>query len=176
MSTTKTTAPALPSLYVLAQEYREAADTLADLDMPPEVVADTLEGMAGDLEQKSVNVAALARSLEATAEQIKEAERAMKARREAIERRAEQLRAYLLGAMQHAGIRKVSSPWFTLAVRATPPAVEVQDAEQIPAEFMRAPPPPPPAPDKIAIREALKAGRDVPGCRLVTGERLHIGV
>lgn len=176
MSTTKTTAPALPALYVLAQEYREAADTLADLDMPPEVVADTLESLAGDLEQKSVNLAMLARSLEATAAQMKEAEGQMKQRREAIERRAEQLRAYLLGAMQHAGIRKVSSPWFNLAVRTSPPAVDVQDAAQIPAEFMRTPAPPPPAPDKIAIREALKAGRDVPGCRLVTGERLHIGV
>lgn len=170
-----TTAPALPSLYVLAQEYREAANTLADLEMPPEVVADTLDGLAGDLEHKAVNVAALARSLEATAEQIKDAERQMKARREAIERRAEQLRAYLLGALRHAGIRKVSAPLLVLAVRATPAAVEVEDAAQIPAEFMRTPEPPPPTPDKLAIREALKAGRNVPGCRLVTGERLHIG-
>ena len=171
----RTAAPALPSLYVLANEYREAAATLADLDMPAEVVADTLDGMAGDLEHKAANVAALARSLEATAAQIKDAEREMKARREAIERRAEALRAYLLGALQHAGIRKVSCPWFSLAVRATPAAVEVEDAAQIPAEFMRQPEPPPPAPDKIAIREALKAGRTVPGCRLVAGERLHIG-
>ena len=171
MSTTTKTAPAL---YVLANEYREAADVLADLDLSPEVVADTLEGMAGDLEHKAANVAALARSLEATAASIKEAEREMKARREAIERRAEALRAYLLGALQHAGIRKVSCPWFSLAVRATPASVEVEDAAQIPAEFMRQPEPPAPAPDKKAIAAAIKAGRDVPGARLAGGERLHI--
>ena len=36
----------LPALYVIAEDYRNAAAQLADLDLPPEVVADTLEGMA----------------------------------------------------------------------------------------------------------------------------------
>lgn len=165
-----------PTLYTLATEYREAADTLADLDLDAQTIADTLEGMAGDLEAKAVNIASLVRNMEATSASIKEAERQMKARREALDRRTEHLRAFLLGAMQYAGIRRVTCTWFTLAVRATPAAVEVEDAAQIPADLMRQPEPPPPAPDKVAIREALKAGRAVPGARLVTGERLHIGV
>ena len=166
----------IPTLYLLAQEYRAAAETLADLDLPAEAVADTLEGMAGDLEQKAVNVVMLARSMEAMSTQIKEAERAMKARREALDRRAASLTAYALGAMRHAGISKISSsPLFVISVRATPAAVEIQDADLIPAEFMRTPEPPPPALDKVAIRDALKAGRDVPGCRMVAGVRLHVG-
>jgi hypothetical protein len=44
----------------------------------------------------------------------------------------------------------------------------------VPEKFMKAPPPPPPALDKKAVAEALKAGEDVPGCRLEQGTRLEI--
>jgi hypothetical protein len=39
---------------------------------------------------------------------------------------------------------------------------------------MKQPPPPPPTPDKTLISKALKDGYEVPGCRLVRGQRLDI--
>jgi hypothetical protein len=162
------------SLYAIAHEYRQACDVLADLDLDAQTVAYTLESLSGDLEHKAVNVAAFLRGLEATAANIKEAEAGMKKRREAMERRAESLREYLLGAMQHTGIRKISSTIFDLAIRAKPVSVEIEDAAQIPADLMRTPEPKPAEPDKKAIAAAIKAGRDVQGARLVGGERLHI--
>lgn len=163
-----------PSLYTIANEYRQACDLLADLDLDAQTVADTLESLSGDLEHKAVNVAAFLRGLEATAASIKEAEASMKKRREAMERRADSLREYLLGAMQHTGIRKISSPLFDLAIRAKPASVEIEDAAQIPADLLRVPEPKPAEPDKKAIAAAIKSGHDVPGARLVGGERLHI--
>jgi len=162
------------TLYELAAEYRQAALTLADLDLDEQTVADTLEGLSGDLEVKATNVAMFARNLEATAAQIKEAEAAMATRRKAIEHRADGLRRYLLVCMQQTGVTKIDSVHFRIAVRDNPPAVDVFDSEQLPAEFMRQPEPPPPAPDKTAIKEALKAGRDVPGARLTQGQRLEV--
>ena len=76
--------------------------------------------------------------------------------------------------MQDTGIKRIECPQFVMAVKASPPAVDVFDAAQVPAEFMRQPELPPAAPDKVAIRDALKAGQDVPGARLVTGQRLEI--
>jgi chromatin segregation and condensation protein Rec8/ScpA/Scc1 (kleisin family) len=162
------------ALYQLTDQYRQAAERLADLDLPDEVIADTLEGMAGELEVKATNVAAFARNLETTAAAIKDAEASMAARRKAIERRAESLRHYLLHNMQRAGIKRIDSPHFTLSVKDNPPAVDVFDPFQLPAEFMRQPDPPPPAPDKPAIKEALKAGVDVPGARLTQSQRLEV--
>lgn len=164
----------LPALYILAEDYRNAAAQLADLDLPPEVVADTLEGMAGDIEVKATNVAMFVRNLEATAEQIKVAEAAMAARRKAIENRAAHVREYLLTNMQRVGISKIECPYFKLAVRDNPPSVVVESIEHIPAEFMRQPEPPPPAPDKKAIAEAIKAGQEVPGAHLSRTQRLEI--
>ena len=69
-----------------------AAQQLADLDLPPEAVADTLEGMSGDLELKAQNVAMFVRNLEATAAAIKEAEARMSEQRQDryVDRRARQ--------------------------------------------------------------------------------------
>lgn len=164
----------MTALYQLVAEYREAAAVLDDLDLDDQTVADTLEGMTGAIEVKAVNVACVARNLEATAGAIREAEAQMSARRKAIEARADGLRRYLLACMQQTGIQKIESPYFRLAVRDNPAAVDVFDAKQLPAEFMRQPEPPPPAPDKSAIKEALKAGRDVPGARLTQGQRLEV--
>ena len=162
------------TLYDIAAEYRQTADKLADLDLDEQTIADTLEGMSGALELKAQNVVMFARNLEATATAIKEAETAMAARRKAIENRAAGLRRYALSAMQVAGVQSIECPYFKLSVRKNPPAVEVFDAAQIPAQFMRTPEPPPPAPDKKAITEAIKAGQEVPGARLVSGERLEV--
>lgn len=162
------------TLYDIAAEYRQTADKLADLDLDEQTIADTLEGMSGALELKAQNVVMFARNLEATATAIKEAETAMASRRKAIEHRAAGLRRYALSAMQVAGVQSIECPYFKLSVRKNPPAVEVFDAAQIPAQFMRTPEPPPPAPDKKAITEAIKAGKEVPGARLVSGERLEV--
>ena len=164
----------MTSLYDIAAEYRQTADKLADLDLDEQTIADTLEGMSGALEVKAQNVVMFARNLEATATAIKEAETAMAARRKAIEHRAAGLRRYALSAMQVAGVQSIECPYFKLSVRKNPTAVEVFDAAQIPAQFMRTPEPPPPAPDKKAITEAIKAGQEVPGARLVSGERLEV--
>lgn len=162
------------ALYQLADLYLVDLQKLADLDLDEQTVADTLEGLAGELEVKATNVAAFTRNLEASAEAIKGAEAQMAARRKAIERRAESLRAYLKTNMERVGILKIESPQFCLSIKKNPPAVHVEAPELVPAEFMKVQPPPPPALDKKALAEALKAGRDVPGCRLEQGTRLEI--
>lgn len=162
------------TLYNLADEYLQAAHRLADLDLPDEVVADTLEGMAGALEVKATNVAMFVRNLEASAEAIKQAESDMAARRKAIEARAKRVRAYLQTQMERTGVTRIECPYFKIAVRDNPPAVVIDSETSIPEKFMRVPEPPPPCPDKKAIAEALKTGEDVPGCHLERGRRLEI--
>jgi hypothetical protein len=162
------------TLYELAAEVRAVADQLADMDLPPEVVSDTLESITLPLEQKAVAVAAFARNLEATAEQIEQAEKAMYARRKAMQNRAKHLRDYLLASMQHAGISKIDHPQFVIAVRTNPESVLIHDERQIPIDYMRQPDPPPPVPDKNLIKSALKDGYDVPGALLQRTQRLDI--
>jgi len=164
----------MTALYELAHDYRNAADKLADLDLDPQTIEDTLESLSGDLEVKATNTAMLIRNLEASAAAIGDAEAQMAARRIALQNRAKRIKDYVLANMMVAGIQKIECPHFRLAVRDNPAAVEVYEPGLIPAEFMRQPEPPPPAVDKTAIKEALKAGQDVPGCKLTVGKRLEI--
>ena len=162
------------SLYVLADQYKSLAEKLADLSLPDEAIADTLEGERGALEEKSVNVAMFVRNLESSAQQIKDAMAEMAKRVKAYEQRADHVRQYLLDNMTRCGITKIESPYFSLSIRANPESVVIGAIEEIPAEFMRQPPPPAPSPDKTAIKDAIKSGQDVPGAILKKSLRLEI--
>lgn len=161
------------TLYELATEVREVADTLADMDLPAEVVADTLESITLPFEQKAASVSAFVRNLEATAEQIKQAEDAMAKRRKAMENRATHIREYLLAQMTRTGISKIEAPQFRIAVRANPESVVIDNADQIPADYLREIPATT-APDKTLIKQALQDGFDVPGARLTRSQRVEI--
>lgn len=164
----------MTTLYEVAAEYRSMAERLADLDVPDAVIADTLEAESGALVEKGQNVAFVCRNLEANAAAIKDAEAQMAARRKAIENRAARLRAYLLDSMTLAGVEKIDSPYFSIALRKNPPAVDVYEPALVPDAYMVQPPPPPPAIDKKAIAADLKAGANIPGCRLKQGMRVEI--
>jgi hypothetical protein len=162
------------TLYEIAAEYRSDLEKLAELDLDDATLTDTLDSMGGELQVKAQSVACFIRNLEATAEQIKQAEAMMAARRKALENKAARVKDYLLASMMVAGVQKVECPLFKLSVRDNPGAVEVFQPELIPAQFMKQPEPPPATPDKTAIKEAIKAGQEVPGCRLQVGKRLDI--
>ena len=161
------------SLYEIATTYLADAARLQDLDLPAEVVTDTLDAMAGELEVKAQNVVMFARDLQATAA-AKDAEEQMAKRRKAIENRAKHLLEYVQGCMETAEVQRIECPHFRLAIQAKPPSVDVYEPGLLPVEYMRKPEPPPPAPDKTAIAAAIKAGKEVPGARLVQGTRLAI--
>ena len=162
------------SLYEISQTYREALDVLTDPEnnLPAEVIADTLEGLAGSLEDKAIAVAKFFKNLEATAVAIKEAEQRMSQRRKAIENRVASLKDYLKQNMESCGITRIESPWFNLAIQKNPAAVDVFDEAAVPAEFkeevvsVKI--------DKAAIRLSIEAGTDVPGAVLTQGTRLSI--
>lgn len=162
----------LPALYELSHQYREALEVLADADLPPEVVSDTLEGLQGDLQEKATNVARFFRSLEATADAMKEAEERMAKRRKAVLNRVEQMKAYLLHNMQACQIKKIDGPEFSLSVRDNPASVVILDPAELPPELMVEKVSH--SPDKRAIKERIEAGEVVPGARLERGQSLRI--
>lgn len=162
------------TLYELSQTYREALDVLTDpeLDLPNEVIADTLEGLQGTLEDKAVNVAKFFKNLEATAEAIKQAEQRMSQRRKAIENRVAALKTYLKQNMESCAITKIESPWFTLAIQKNPAAVDITDEDSLPDDFVEIVTTR--KIDKAGIKQAIEAGAEVPGAVLTRGTRLAI--
>lgn len=163
----------MTALFSIAAQYQEAAHKLADMDLDAATIADTLEGLSGELEAKSQAVAFMVRSLEADAAAVKQWAKDATDRAKSIEARADSLRAYLERTLLACGISKVEGPGITLSFRKST-GVVIDEPGLIPAEFMKQPEPPPPAPSKTLIGDALKAGREVPGAHLEQRQNLQI--
>lgn len=163
------------ALYQVADTYLAALHDLAARDdLPAELVRDTLEAVAGEVEVKATNVAAYFQNLDAEAAAIKQAEQRMAERRKRIEAHSARLKDYLRDNMERCGIKEIKTPEFRLSLRKNPPRVELDGSAVVPAYYVRIPPPPEPVVDKKAILEDLRAGKAVPGARLVQDNRLHI--
>ncbi len=164
----------MASLYELSNEYQLAQIKLIESDYDLQTIKDTLEGLSGDLQAKSINVAMFIRNLEVTVDAIKQAEKDMAERRKTIEYKIEAMKLHLKQSMVRCGITKIESPYFALTIKKNPPSVVIDDAGAIPNEFYVFPDPPAPYPDKKAIGEQLKSGNVVNGAHLEQMERLEI--
>lgn len=160
-------------LFDIAQDYLKVFDELVAMDdLPVEVIKDTMEGMAGDFEEKAKNTAAYIQGLEAEAKAIEDAEKRMKSRKQFLINQAKRLREYLYSNMQHTGIVNIKSPEIVVKLQNNPPAVMVESESSLPdiykitesvTKIM-----------KSDISRDLKSGIVVPGARLMTSKRLVI--
>jgi len=158
-------------LYAIAEQYRAEVEALRNLDLPDEVLADTLESLDGELEAKAVSVAHVVRALEADIEACKHVEAAHELWRKSVENRANRLRQYLADCLTRAGKPKISGVGVNIAFRPSVAAVEDGTQQATPEDFLVYPDP---RPDKTAIRDSLKAGMPVAGWKLEERNNLQI--
>ena len=161
-------------LYELTAQYKEAEAALEASGFDAETVADTLEGMSGDFEDKAVAIAQMIQNQRADAAKIKEAIAGMSARAKRLEVSAEWLSSYLLANMLAIGERKISSPYFVVSAKKNPPSVIVDDEESIPTQYLTYPETPKPIPNKVAIKSAIATGEVVKGVHLEQSMKLDI--
>lgn len=161
------------TLYQLADEYRTLQELAVDPDADPESFGAALDAMQGEITTRAVAMAQVARNLEAFEEQIEAAIEAMAQRANRAKHRATAIRSYLKERMERAGISKLDSPFFALAIRKNPPRLIVAEDALIPRDYLRVIPERL-EPNKPEIAKALKAGVDMDGCRLEATTRLEI--
>ncbi len=159
-------------LYELSADYLRALDALAEMDdLPPDAIADTLEGLAGAWQDKALNVARYVRNLEAEAAAIEEAKKRMETRAKVTANQAARLKAYLKAELERTGLTP-KAPDLALRLQNNPPAVVLDDVTKIPDAYRRT--------EtvtsilKAEIGAALKAGQAIAGARLEQSRRLVI--
>jgi hypothetical protein len=92
-------------------------------------------------------------------------EKRFKERRARMEHRVEKLRELGFKIMEAADIRKVELPEATLSIRNGVPNVIVTDEVLLPDQYVKIER----TPKKSEIKDALKAGKQVPGAELTNG-------
>jgi hypothetical protein len=162
------------ALYQMVDEYREALTGLADMDLDDQTLADTLEGLQGELVVKGQNVAAFTLNLEAEAAAMKEAEQRIAKRRRALENKAKGMRDYLRINMERAGITEISANDMSFKVKLMKgrPACVIDDEGSLPPDYIEEVTTT--KVDKRLITQAIKDGYEVPGAHLETKPALKI--
>ena len=120
----------------LTAEWLTVYEMLGDPDADLQAIADTLEGIEGEIEAKADNYAVIINELKADAEKIRTEEKRLADRRRALENRVEYLKATLECAMYATGKLKFKTPFYSFGIQKNPPTVIIDNAEKIPPEYL----------------------------------------
>ena len=160
------------TLYELTGQYQELLDMAEAEDVDPQVIADTMEAVGGEIEDKAEGYACIIKQLEADAIALKTEEERMAVRRKSIENNAKRMKEALQNAMVATDKRKFKTQRFSFNVQKNAPSVTWLDEELIPEMFRI---PQPPKYDKAAAKEYLMAvGGSQPWGELTQSESLRI--
>ena len=147
------------TLYELTDEYRQLLEMAEDENEDPQVIADTLEAIEGEIEYKADGYARVMRQLEYDAAALKAEEKRLANRRKTIEGNVARLKANLFDAMRETGKRKFKTDLFSFGIQKNPPSVAF-DGGDIPDRYLL---PQPPQLDRRLMLEDLKRGVDLKG-------------
>ncbi len=161
-------------LFELSAQYKSLEALAETDDLAPEFIADTLDALTGQFEDKAVAVAKFILSLEAAAEDIEAAAEAMHQRAARIEKRAESIRQYLLLNLQVVDAKRIETSELVIRRQLNPVAVRITDEHAVPADYWRQLPAPLPVIDKKLIKDSIQNGIEVPGAYLEAGEHVRI--
>jgi len=131
-----------------------------------------LNELAGQESDKIDSFAAFIREETARSLYFKEESKRLAQKAKTAEERIGYLKNRYLSIMQEHGVSKIKGNAYTLSVRHIPHVV-VDDDAQLDDLYMRIIPEKR-EPDKVVIREALKGGVVIPGCRLEQTDSLQI--
>lgn len=164
----------MTTLYQLVGERLALQNKLEELNFDEVTIEDTLLGESTAIQAKIEDYAFVIRNMEALPDAIKEEEKRLAERRKAIEKRIEHIKNWLLVNMQQAGISKIETPVFTVALQNNPASVIIDDESLIENGYKRLPDPLPLVVDKKLIKMAIDAGMVVEGAHIEVKQRLVI--
>lgn len=161
----------MSTLHEITGQYLELYEMMESADeLEMKIIADTLDGMDGELEEKADGYAKIMAELDAEAVKFeKEADR-LAARAEQLHNRSKILKDRLKAAMILCDRRKFKTDFYSFAICKNGGVAPMEvDATAVPDDYMKK------IPDTSKIREALNAGEILPFAELKDrGEHLRI--
>lgn len=157
-------------LYEISDAIRAALD---HIELDPEtgeiLQADALHAVEAEASEKIEATALYLRELDAEAKAAKDEADRMIARVKSMQKRSDYLKSMLIEALHATG--KVKTARVTVSIR-TNKAIEVADGVTLPDAFVTVRTTT--TPNKTALKEAIEAGAEIEGVRLVERESVQI--
>jgi len=150
-------------LYEITDQYRGLMEMSEEL--PPEALADTLEGITTEFEEKAISVGYVIKNLTSQSGAIDAEIKRLQDMKKARENRVKSLKDYLLSNMIALDKKKIFCDVFSLSRRKGVPSVYIDNQDAIPEEFLKVSV----SADKTAIKKAIASGSEVKGAHIEVG-------
>ena len=141
------------TMYELTAQYMALLAMADDEEIEPEAIADTLEALGGEIEDKADNVAKVLKELDGETEKIKAEEARLAKRRAHYEAASMSLKKRLEDMMKLTGKTKFKTSLFSFGIQKNggkKPLVLDVEVDRLPSELTKA------VPDNNAIRAYLE--------------------
>lgn len=123
----------MASMYELTADWAAVLAMAQDPDIDPQAIADTLESIGGEIEEKAENTAIVMKELEAEAAKLKAEEQRLKDRRTKVENNIMDIKQRLFDAMKMTGKEKFKTELFSFSIAKNggkiPVIVDVETAD-----------------------------------------------
>lgn len=166
----------MSNLFELTEEYFQLMQMAEDPEVDPEVFADTMEGLTGDIMEKADSYAYVISVINGDIDVIDAEIKRLQERKRTLTNNVDSIKKNLYNTMQAIGIRKIKTAKhnFTIAKNGGKiPVVYAPDMDiaKIPLDFVKVVQ----EVDKDAVREYLESGNELDFARLgERGESLRI--
>lgn len=152
----------MSTLYDLTAEYQALLSFMEDPDVDPQAIEDTLESLTGEIEDKADGYGRVITQVEADRDALTSEITRLMAKRQALDKKLDQMKEHLKQAMILMDKRKIDTGLFRFSVRKNPEKVVLDqtDVYKLPEQYLKYKEP---DVDRVAIKEDLKAGKDLSG-------------
>ena len=159
------------TLYLLNEKYQELLSMALDPEIDAEALADTMEAIEGEIEDKADGYAKVIRNLESDVDAIKVETARLTERKKHIEANIDRMKRSLESVMKTTGKTKFKTSLFSFNIQKNPASLRIDNPDRVPAEFLI---PQDPKIDTASIKKELKEGTVFDWCHLEQGESLRI--
>ena len=142
-----------------------------DSEIPPEAIADTLEEIGGEIENKAQSCAIFIKELQGKSMILKAEEERLTARRKAIENKVKRIKENLYNSMKLTGKIKFKIDLFSFNVQKSPARLVIDDKSKIPENYYIEQEP---KLDEAKLKADLKDGIEIKYAHLEQGEYVRI--
>ncbi|MBH1909589.1 siphovirus Gp157 family protein [Serratia ureilytica] len=154
----------MSKLYDIANDYAK----LIDSGLEPEMIADTIEGIDGELVDKVEQLLAICKNEQLYAEALRNESKSLQERASVVENKISSIKEYIARSLETAGKKSIRAGLHQVTVRVPSRQVDITDASILPIEFVEYETVV--KPDKLAIKHQLDAGITVPGAQIKLGK------
>lgn len=150
------------TLFDIVGEFKQLYEIMTDSDADEQVIADTLEGLKGELEVKGAGYVAVINQLDMEAKKAKELSEAFKAKAEVRSNNIKRLKNALKDAMTELNMDAIEAGDYTIKVQKNGGKQPLKIDGDVPDDYLQVIY----QPDIDRIRYDLEEGKDLPFAHL----------